>query len=331
MSSDSGVQFIARRRKRPRQDPSETPNGQSSTSDSRPLFPPSNMPPTRRYPGDGFDFRRPVTSSAPPEEESEVIDLTNEPDSPEITRRQVPESSSSRASRPPRFSREDILDNFIDLADDDEVEVPSSPEVQFVSSNTRPRPPPPPPRMEGLMSANFWRMLPALPQMFRPTNEGAHRREIPWRHAHHLTRPELETLFIGDSSGGPLDLTIDLDDGAWGFLGITPERDRAERERPRSTYKPPSPAPEGFTRNVEEDDVATCPNCDEELGMGDETKQQIWVSKQCGHVFCGECASNRSLTKARKSNAKTKPFSRCPVPDCGKLVSAPKAMFQVYL
>ncbi|KAL4930944.1 putative RING finger domain protein [Aspergillus undulatus] len=179
------------------------------------------------------------------------------------------------------------------------------------------------------MSANFWRMLP-LPQMFRPTNEGVHRREIPWQTANQFSRTEIETLFLGDGSGGPLDLTIDLDDGAWNLLGLTPDRGR-EAERPRSSYKPPSPAPEGFTRSVAEDDIAVCPNCDEELGIGGETKQQIWVSKQCGHVYCGACASNRSLTKSKKASSNTKPFSKCQVPDCGKSVSAPKAMFQIYL
>ncbi|KAL4920564.1 hypothetical protein BDW62DRAFT_7699 [Aspergillus aurantiobrunneus] len=317
MNSDSGVQFIARRRKRPRGEPSSTPHAQSSNSTPRPTLPPLTMPPAR-YAGDGLDFRRPVTSSAPREEDSEVIDLTNEPDSPELPRQ----------GRQPRFGRE-IMADVVDLDEDEDPDPPSSPEVQFVSSNVRQ--PPPPPRTQGLMSSNFWRMLP-LPQMFRQTNEVAHRREIPWRTASHLSRTELETLIIGDGTGGSMDLTINLDNADWGSLGITPDRDQVERERPRSeSYKPPSPAPEGFTRSVTEDDVATCPNCDCELGTGDDTKQQIWVAKQCGHVYCGECAVNRSLTKAKKANLKTKPFAKCQIPECGKPISAPKAMFQVYL
>ncbi|KAL4868063.1 hypothetical protein BDV12DRAFT_170293 [Aspergillus spectabilis] len=321
MDNDSGVQIVAaRRRKRPRRDHSDIPNGQSSASTPRPTLPPLTLP-TARYPGDGLDFRRPVTSSVPPEDDSGVIDLTNEPDSPELPRRQIPESSSRRP-RPPRFGRE-IMTDVVDL-EEEEPDPPSSPEVQFVSSSVRQQQPTP--RTQGLMSSNFWRMLP-LPTMFRPTNELGHRREVPWPAAGHLSRADLETLWIGDG----MDLTINLDNAGWEILGISPDRERPERERPRSSYKPPSPASEGFTRSVAEDDVAMCPNCDEELGTGDDTKQQIWVAKQCGHVYCGECATNRSLTKAKKASAKTKPFAKCRVPDCGKPISAPKAMFQIYL
>ncbi|KAL5343212.1 hypothetical protein BJX70DRAFT_354836 [Aspergillus crustosus] len=327
MNNDSGVQIVAaRRRKRPRRDHSATPNGQSSASTPRPTLPPLTLPlPTARYPGDGLDFRRPVTSSVPPEDDSEVIDLTNEPDSPEAPRRQISESSARRP-RPPRFGRE-IMADVVDL-EEEEPDPPSSPEVQFVSSSVRQQPPPP--RTHGLLSSNLWRMLP-LPTMFQPTNDTGHRREVPWRAAGHLSRAELETLWIGDGPGGPMDFTINLDNAGWEFLGLSPDRDRPEMERPRSSYKPPSPAPEGFTRSVLEDDVAVCPNCEEELGTGDDTKQQIWITKQCGHVYCGECATNRSLTKAKKATAKTKPFAKCQVPGCDKAISAPKAMFQIYL
>ncbi|KAL2865118.1 putative RING finger domain protein [Aspergillus lucknowensis] len=325
MNSDS-VQFLAaRRRKRPRRDLSATPQAQSSNSTTYPPLPPLALP-TVRYPGDGLDFRRPATSSA--QREEEVIDLTNEPDSPEVSREQQASGgeSSSRRPRPPRFGR-DIIADVVDL-EEQEPDTPSSPEVQFLSSTVRqqlPPPPRPPPRTPGLMSSNFWRMLP-LPHasFFGSANEPAYRREVPWRAASHLSRAELETLLIGDVDAMDFTINLDLDD--WQLPGSTPEV-----TRPQSSYKPPSPAPEGFTRSVEEDDIATCPNCDEELGTGDDTKQQIWVAKQCGHVYCGECATNRSLTKAKKTSSRTKPFAKCPVPDCGKPISAPKSMFQVYL
>ncbi|KAL2826515.1 hypothetical protein BDW59DRAFT_65899 [Aspergillus cavernicola] len=325
MSSDSGVQFIAaRRRKRPRRELSSTPQAQSSSSTSRPTTLHPLTLPHARYAGDGLDFRRPVTTPAPPEEE--VIDLTNEPESPEVPRQQTPERSSRR-TRPPPFGRE-IMGDIVDL--EEEPDIASSPEIQFVSSNARqpPPPPPPPPRAQGLMGSNFWRMLP-LPHtaFFRATNEGNYRREIPWRAASHLSRAELETLLIGDGAEAmDLAINLDMEDPFMEYptMGI-------ERGRPRSSYKRPSPAPDGFTRSVAEEDIATCPNCDEELGTGDELRQQIWVAKQCGHVYCGECAKNRSLTKAKKTTSKTKPFARCQVPECGKPVSAPRSMFQVYL
>ncbi|KAL2815163.1 hypothetical protein BJX63DRAFT_170936 [Aspergillus granulosus] len=318
MSSDSGVQFIAaRRRKRPRRDLSSTPQAQSSSAATpRPSLPPLELPAVR-YAGDGLDFRRPVTVSAPPEED--IIDLTNEPDSPEIVRAHAAEAqTTSRRPRPPRFGRDIMAPDVVDL-EEQSPDPPSSPEVQFLSSTVRQHPPQPhpPPRTQGLMSSNFWRMLP-LPQTF------GLRREVPWHAAAHLSRTELERFFIGDTPGA-MELTIDLGLDDW--AGTT----TPETAQPRSSYKAPSPAPEGFTRSVEEEDVAICPNCDEELGTGDDIKQQIWVAKQCGHVYCGECATNRSLTKAKKSTSRTKPFAKCQVEDCGKPISAPKSMFQVFL
>lgn len=54
---------------------------------------------------------------------------------------------------------------------------------------------------------------------------------------------------------------------------------------PTPKYEPPAPAVEGFTRNPEEEEVVVCPNCGDELAMGDtEIKQQVWVVKPCGHV-----------------------------------------------
>ncbi|KAL3474134.1 hypothetical protein BJX99DRAFT_232236 [Aspergillus californicus] len=323
MNTDSGVQFIgSRRRKRPRRETSSTPQAQPSSSTSRPVLPPLGLP-APRYPGDGLDFRRPAAPSAPPEDE--VIDLTNEPEPPEIPRRQAPESSSRR-SRGPRFGRE-IMADVVDL-EEQELDAPSSPEVQFVSSNIR-QVAPPPPRPQGLMGSNLWRMLP-LPQTLLRTNETNHRREVPWSAASHLSRAELETVWIGDDIGA-MDFTINVDlqdpfNVEYPTAETTPEGEQA-----RNDYKPLSPAPEGFSRKVEEDDLATCPNCDHELGTGDDLKQQLWVAKQCGHVYCGECAKNRSLTKAKKASAKTKPFAKCQVSECGKAVSAPKSMFQVYL
>ncbi|CEL03495.1 hypothetical protein ASPCAL04649 [Aspergillus calidoustus] len=321
MNRDSGVQFLAaRRRKRPRRDLSSTPQAQSSSvATPRPTLPPLELP-AARYAGDGLDYRRPVTASVSVLEEEDVIDLTNEPDSPEIVRSHTFEGeTASRRPRPPRFGRDIMAPDVVDLEEEQSLDPPSSPEVQFLSSTVRQQHPQPrpPPRAHGLMSSNFWRMLP-LPQAF------SLRREVPWHAAAHLSRPEIDRLYIGDTTG-TMDLTIDLGIEDW-VTATAPET-----ARPRSSYKAPSPAPEGFTRSVQEDDIAICPNCDEELGTGDDIKQQIWVAKQCGHVYCGECATNRSLTKAKKTTSKTKPFAKCQVEDCGKPISAPKSMFQVYL
>jgi hypothetical protein len=47
---------------------------------------------------------------------------------------------------------------------------------------------------------------------------------------------------------------------------------------------PPSPGP-GFTRSPAENEAVVCPNCGDELALGDgDTKQEVWLVKGCGHV-----------------------------------------------
>jgi hypothetical protein len=54
---------------------------------------------------------------------------------------------------------------------------------------------------------------------------------------------------------------------------------------PVPKFDPPPPAPEGFTRDPTEEDTIVCPNCEEELAVGEsEEKRQVWVVKGCGHV-----------------------------------------------
>lgn len=95
----------------------------------------------------------------------------------------------------------------------------------------------------------------------------------------------------------PLDLEIysDFDedeeniylDYEAGGMGMPDFRDQEVIHVP-SDYKPPLPAREGFTRNIEENDienVLVCVGCEEMLTSGDEDmKQQVWVLKKCGHV-----------------------------------------------
>jgi hypothetical protein len=59
---------------------------------------------------------------------------------------------------------------------------------------------------------------------------------------------------------------------------------------PGDAYKEPEPIPDGFAGDIEEDGVYICAMCDEELATGNsEEKQQVWVSKQCGHVSAMSC------------------------------------------
>lgn len=54
---------------------------------------------------------------------------------------------------------------------------------------------------------------------------------------------------------------------------------------PTPKYSPPPEAEPGFTRSPAEEEVVVCPNCGDELAMGDnEVKQEVWAIKSCGHV-----------------------------------------------
>lgn len=297
----------------------------SRPSSSRPPRP--NSPPVR-YVGDGLDFRRPVMSSNQPEEP--VIDLTNEPDSsPQNTRRpRTPSGTAPRSRRGPRFSR-DILSepDVVDLVDEPDSaagnqDPPTSPEVQFVRANSRPHPGP---RLPPLSRNGFFDMVRRSAEIW-PT---------------HFLPFDVETIWFGEGAGHGFDMAFNVD-----VQGLGPEPGPAHAP-PRDTYKPPSPPPEGFTRSAGEDELVICPNCEMELGTGGELKQQIWVAKPCGHVclqpcislfprltdqvYCGECTKNRALSKSKKGPQRTRPFAKCQVPDCGKTVSSPKSMIQIYL
>ena len=87
------------------------------------------------------------------------------------------------------------------------------------------------------------------------------------------------------AAGGGMFVMPNLNFGIVGFdLGYGGGH---QAEPPPPTYEAPPPAPEGFTRNPEENDVLVCPNCDSELCKGDDDiKKQVWISKKCGHVSC---------------------------------------------
>lgn len=257
-------------------------NGEPSSSRA-----PTNRLPPMRYAGDGLDMRRPVVSASP--QTDEVIDLTNEPDSPPQERDRSTRATSRRP-RQPRFGR-DIMADVVDLEDEPDntidLDSPSSPEVQFVGASVRPqlpRPSPPQPRGFDFGSGLVRFLRLDNPRVQHFPGRGLFSRDPGWRtRGPHPPPQDVETFWIGDRSGGAVDLTINLDmDGPlamdYQIQGFSPDRGS------RPTYKPPSPPPEGFTRNLGEDEIVCCPNCDAELGTGDEIQQQIWVVKQCGHV-----------------------------------------------
>jgi hypothetical protein len=56
------------------------------------------------------------------------------------------------------------------------------------------------------------------------------------------------------------------------------------------TYEAPGKAPSGFTRSPQEEDTLVCPNCGDELCVGEsDLKRQVWIVKHCGHVRFALC------------------------------------------
>ncbi|CZT23481.1 uncharacterized protein RCC_09195 [Ramularia collo-cygni] len=112
---------------------------------------------------------------------------------------------------------------------------------------------------------------------------------------------------------------------------------------PTPKYEEPPDAEPGFTRSPGEDEEVVCPNCGDELCMGDnDVKQQVWVVKACGHAYCGECARDRGIkTPKPKGKGKAKaessadgmplPMKKCQVIGCEKAVTAKTSMLRVYV
>ncbi|KAF2733620.1 hypothetical protein EJ04DRAFT_513121 [Polyplosphaeria fusca] len=322
---------------------------------------PSNMADTAharsrlaRYPGDGLDFRRPVSSMGYLGNDPNFIDLTAED---EAAGPSIP-SSHPRSQRPPRFAR-DIIDvsNVIDLDGNERrpasrtpaAAPPESPEIQFVSSrltgasSTNPIeladdeleivgvqqvPENQRRRLPGTIHEWMGAMGPGFPHLRAQIQRATHR-------AAHLPNPAHRNG--GGSRQGHVHInfvTPDMDFGMVGFdVGIAgPPTPPAP-----PTYDAPSKAPAGFTRSPQENDVLICPNCEDELCTGDsDQKKQVWVVKQCGHAYCGDCTANRSSKKTAKGKEKatsetTKPFKKCVVESCESKVYHRSHMIQVFL
>lgn len=218
-----------------------------------------------------------------------MIDLTNEPETPpQRTHARPSESRTLSTSRPPRFGR-NILADVVDLEDepdDDPGEGPSSsPEVQFVRATTRPRAQPPPrgqwdpvAMISSTLARGFRTRQDAEDRRMLSSVSLLHSRRVPPLHR----LPTDHMIFSGDGSAlngfGPG--FLDYGHSSFEMRPPTPPEPRPQRQ----IYKAPSPAPEGFTRTLGEDDIAVCPNCEWELGTGEGKRQEIWVSKPCGHV-----------------------------------------------
>ncbi|KAF2468985.1 uncharacterized protein BDR25DRAFT_315908 [Lindgomyces ingoldianus] len=306
----------------------------------------------RRYLGDGFDYRRPISLSRN-DAQTPLIDLTADDAGPSMSSNA---QTAARAQRPPRFPRE-----IIDLDDDasaQPVAPPDSPDIQFISARTLdpPRRPVPPtlrtntPNNDGddddleilgvhsvpaerqaageyfdQMVDHFLENMVQGPGLtrFQAEVQRIRRPAIPPRAGGARGRPHVHVGFMAPE----IDFhVVGFDMGLGG--GPAP---------PPPTYDAPPAAPNGFTRSPVEGDVLVCPNCEDELCLGDsDLKKQVWIIKKCGHVYCGDCTANRALKTRPKGKEKIgllrpKTFKICVVEGCEEKAHTRNSMIQVFL
>ncbi|KAF2104905.1 hypothetical protein NA57DRAFT_71106 [Rhizodiscina lignyota] len=263
----------------------------------------------------------------------------------ERERRELSARSRERSThRLPRYDRE-----IIDLSDEDPL-LPTAfgdgerPDIEFVFERTLPTPALPPRRIRD----DFAGLFPARREPMGPNNRHqaaqADVANIP--PARQQITPLINEL-LRASHFAPLSplitrFGIEMDFATVGFdMGMEQEQER-EPAYPIAIV-PPSPAPQGFTRTPKEEEVMVCPNCDDELGVGNtDEKRQVWVVKKCGHVYCGECTKSRSImSTSRKRDRATydkeeptvgpRPFKKCCVAGCEIKTTAKGTMVQLYL
>ncbi|KAL9635549.1 MAG: hypothetical protein Q9164_003392, partial [Protoblastenia rupestris] len=248
---------------------------------------------------------QPQTLPRPPSQR-EFIDLTGEPSSPApdfilppettpdpLLRR--PSRRSPRQSSPgQQFHTEDV----IDLSEAEDVQRDTggrhtSPEIQFLSSRTRSRSlsfgryshrtrtigPAQRGQFNDQQNSLSWSNRPQLPSIQTALRHAAFGERLV-----HSNNPQDELVgWESFGAGGHINLPNMLDVQAIGFDLDQPHR-HAQLPPRLPTYDAPSPPRPGFTRSPKEDELLVCPNCEDELGIGEnEVKRQVWVVKACGH------------------------------------------------
>ncbi|KAI4189892.1 MAG: hypothetical protein L6R41_001151 [Letrouitia leprolyta] len=269
----------------------------------------SNLP-NFRFPGDGFDFRRPAPQSAAPG----VIDLTDDNSPSEI------QSRVHRNERPSVFSRipstsdtHRRITDFIDLDEENtgtsSNNISQSPDLELLEVRSlrsqpasdaeqirRPearhhRPNLRPPSSSHASHHPFavgavdgWGALRQHAQG-RERQRQFHQQTA--RHFHqllHSNHPHSTADVLLRHEGRDIILPGELDFVTQGFR-MGEDSGPRQAQPPLPTYDAPSPPRSGFTRSPKEEDILVCPNCEDELGLGkDDVKRQVWVIKACGHV-----------------------------------------------
>ncbi|KAG8676827.1 hypothetical protein FPOAC2_02942 [Fusarium poae] len=284
-----------------------------------------------------------------PAQPAPFIDLTEEPDSPDLSRARAlpaqavqnarnPRRTNSQRISPPQLARTDGTfvgrsANVIDLTVD-------SPEEQRPSRHY-PHAGRMFPRPDDLIEVEIISQRPAL-------SAGSSFAFGPFRRLVIGADIDIAAVFNPPN--------LDISRNAY-----------ARQPSPKPRMPTPPPAQEGFTRNTctdpekESESVVICPACDEELAYdptGNVTQSSVgtakgkrkrapgehhfWALKKCGHVYCADCFENRKPTKTnrdgvgfRSPDARAPHLVgndlRCAVNDCDTKVSAKTEWVGIFL
>ncbi|KAL0931531.1 cell cycle control protein [Colletotrichum truncatum] len=277
---------------------------------------------------------------------ADVIDLTNEPDSPvqsHAPRPSVnPRRQNSQGRNPPSFSRSDssiLAGNapVIDLTDD-------SPEIPRRRRPNMYPPPPPPLRNRDRRDPGGF-MLHNTASAFSGLAAGLRRHLYPFRL---FPAPEEDVQLLGilHNRISPGDLNNPL-----GNIQLQYEHGAFDRaESPKPVHQAPPPAKPGFTRDTGADLVVICPACNEELaydpdapagesqptrrGKRHRSENHFWALKSCGHVYCDDCFENRKpVAKRQNTGLPRDPEGKiiCAVDGCGTQATNKTAWVGIYL
>ncbi|WYZ39692.1 hypothetical protein EsH8_IV_000033 [Colletotrichum jinshuiense] len=294
-----------------------------------------------------FRQERPERRSQNQNGPADVIDLTNEPDSPVQTHAprpaMNPRRQNSQGRNPPSFSRSDssiLAGNapVIDLTDD-------SPEVP---RRRGPLPhPPPPPRLRDRDRRQPGGFMYSPTGAFGGLAAGIRRHLYPFR-LFPAPDDEVQLLGIlhnrinqGADINNPLgNIQLQYEHGAFD----------QRAESPKPVHQAPPPARPGYTRDTASDLVVICPACNEELaydpdvpaseshptrkGKRHRSEHHFWALKGCGHVYCEDCFENRKPAAKRPNTGfRRDPESKiiCAVDGCETQAVNKTAWVGIYL
>lgn len=252
-----------------------------------------------RYPGDGFDYRRPALPTNDVRTPTELIDLTTSEDEADVDTT-APISRPRRAPQPsrpttlrrtqtprPSFPADTEIIDLDSLSDADTSPTLNNhnsdeDDIQLVYERTVP------PRVPNSLQA-IAHMMAAVRRANQSAAIRTHRplrpptaARFPARVERHMNNPS-QILERGRVNPGFV-LPGQLNYAHAAFFTGEPSESLPPYAPPPSRPSP-EPARPGFTRSPQDGDEAVCPNCDEELCVGEtDLKRQVFVIKACGHV-----------------------------------------------